>query len=164
MLDFSVPTDPIFWAAMFSLLVLFIAWFEYRRVYRKLAAREVVMKRRMYELAILRELGERIGYSLNVQKIVEIISSSLGNLLPYSAVLYMLPPASGRLLYHVNLAEPVNKSFVGEARVQMLKSFSALVGKTYAESDVDETITGVVTDPNVQSKVESFFNIPIVIN
>ena len=164
MIDLSIPNEPIFWAAIFSMLVLLVAWFEYRRLYVRLAGREEQMKRRMYQLAILRELGERIGYSLNVQKIVEIIASSLGNLLPYSAVLYMLPTESGRLLYHVNLAEPVNKSFVGEARVQMLKSFSALVGKTYAESDVDETITGVVTDPNVQSKVESFFNIPIVIN
>lgn len=164
MLDFSFRADPIFWAAIFSLLVLFVAWFEYRRLYRKLAGREEVMKRRMYELAILRELGERIGYSLNVQKIVEIISSSLGNLLPYSTLLYMLPTESGRLLYHVNLAEPVSKQFIVDARTRMLKSLSALFGKKYTENDVDETITGVVTDPTAQSKVESFFNIPIVIN
>ncbi len=164
MLEFSIPNEPIFWAAIFSVLVLLVAWFEYRRLYFKLAAREDIMKRRMYELAILRELGERIGYSLNVQKIVEIISSSLGNLLPYSAVLYMLPGESGRLLYHVNLAEPVSKQFITDARTQMLRSLSALFGKTYAEGDVDETITGMVTDPTAQSKVASFFNIPIVIN
>ena len=164
MLYFDFPNDPIFWAAIFSLLVLIAAWYEFRHLYSKLVDREEQMRHRMYELSILRELEERIGYSLNVQKIVDIISSSLGNLLPYSMVVYMLPTESGRLLYHVNLAEPVNKAFIADARTRMLKSFSTLFGKNYAEDDIDETITGVVTDPTSSSKVESFFNIPIVIN
>ncbi|PIY93365.1 MAG: hypothetical protein COY69_02020, partial [Candidatus Magasanikbacteria bacterium CG_4_10_14_0_8_um_filter_32_14] len=29
-------------------------------------------QRKMYELAILKELGERIGYSLNIQNIIDI--------------------------------------------------------------------------------------------
>ncbi|OGE75338.1 MAG: hypothetical protein A3C85_02290 [Candidatus Doudnabacteria bacterium RIFCSPHIGHO2_02_FULL_48_21] len=164
MIYFDIPSDPIFWAAIFSLLVLAAAWFEFRRLYAKLVDREEMMRRRMYELSILRELEERIGYSLNVQKIVDVISSSLGTLLPYSMVVYMLPLESGRLLYHVNLAEPVSKAFIADARSRMLKSFSTLFGKKYSDSDIDETITGVVTDPTNIGKVESFFNIPIVIN
>src|SRR3989338_2474576 len=164
MIYFDIPSDPIFWAAIFSLLVLAAAWFEFRRLYAKLVDREEMMRRRMYELSILRELEERIGYSLNVQKIVDVISSSLGTLLPYSMVVYMLPLESGRLLYHVNLAEPVSKALIADARSRMLKSFSTLFGKKYSDSDIDETITGVVTDPTNIGKVESFFNIPIVIN
>ena len=164
MTEFGIAKDPIFFAAIFSMLVLGVAWFEFRRLYARLVDREELMKRRMYEISILRELGDRIGYSLNVQKIVDIISSSLGNLLPYSVVVYMLPTESGRLLYHVNLAEPVSKGFIADARGRMLKSFSTLLGKNYTENDVDETVTGVVTDPTNTAKVESFFNIPIVIN
>src|SRR3990167_2057126 len=96
----SLPTQPIFWAAVFSLIVLIVAWIEYRKLRVRLLYREEQMRRRMYELSILRELGERIGYSLNVQKIVDIISSSLGNLLPYSTVVYMLPNEDGRLTFH----------------------------------------------------------------
>lgn len=164
MFDIEVYNDPIFWAAIFSLLVLVGAMIEFHRLYARLLDREEQMHRRMYELSILRELGERIGYSLNVQKIVDIISSSLGTLLPYSMVVYMLPAENGRLLYHVNLAEPVSKAFIAEARNRMLTSFSALLGKNYTENDIDETVTGMVTDPTNTAKVESFFNIPIVIN
>ncbi|TSA46020.1 hypothetical protein D4R52_01310 [bacterium] len=156
--------QPLFLSAVFSIVVLFIAWYEYRGLRKKLLDREEEMKHRMYELAILRELGERIGYSLNVQKIVDIISGSLGNLLPYSTVVYMLPAEEGRLLFHVNLAESVSKAFIADVRGRMLKSISSLFSKPYTESDVDESISGVVTDPTSPDKVLSFFNIPIVIN
>ena len=46
--------------------------------------------RRMYELAILKELGERIGYSLDIQNIVDIITGSLHQFIKYSEVSYML--------------------------------------------------------------------------
>ena len=161
---YSNYTQPIVLAAAFSLIVLVIALVEYRRVRLALLEREEQMRRRMYELSILRELGERIGYSLNVQKIVDIISSSLGNLLPYSTVVYMIPNEDGRLIYHVTLSESVNKAFIADVRVRMLKAFSAIYGKNYTETDIEEVVTGVVTDPHNTKKVQSFFNIPIVIN
>ncbi|MDP3993657.1 MAG: ATP-binding protein [bacterium] len=162
---FDTSPQDVYWAAtIFSGLVLIIFWFEYRRTRGKLFVRENQMKRRMYELSILRELGERIGYSLNVQKIIDIIRGSLGKLLPYSIVAYMLPNEDGRLIFNVALAEPVSKSFVAEVKTRMLKSFSALFDEVYSADDIDESISGVVTDPANPAKVESLFNVPIVIN
>ena len=162
---FDTSPQNVYWAAtIFSGLVLVIFWFEYRRTRGKLFVRENQMKRRMYELSILRELGERIGYSLNVQKIVDIIRGSLGKLLPYSIVAYMLPNEDGRLIFNVTLAEPVSKAFVAEVKTRMLKSFSALFGEVYSADDIDESISGVVTDAANTAKVESLFNVPIVIN
>ena len=126
--------------------------------------REEQMKHRMYELSILREIGERIGYSLNVHKIVDVITGSLGRLLPYSAVAYMLPEEAGRIVFNISLAEAVNKHFVTDVRGRMLKAFAVLFGKTYVETDVDESISGAVTDPTNTDKVQSSFNVPIVIN
>lgn len=123
------------------------------------------MKRRMYELSILRELGERIGYSLNVQKIVDIISGSLTRLLPFSTVAYMLPLAEeGRLIFHITLEESVNKNFLNEVKERMLKAFNVLLSKTYSPGDVEESVAGVITDPTSDDAVKSFFNVPIVIN
>src|SRR3989344_7863064 len=51
---------------------------------------EEEIARRAYETAILKEIGDRIGYSLDATKIVEIISGSLGKLLPYSSVGHMI--------------------------------------------------------------------------
>ena len=161
---FEVPTQSVLFAAIFSGVVLIIFWIEYRRVRKRLFNREKQIKRRMYELSILRELGERIGYSLNVQKIVDIISGSLGKLLPYSIVAYMIPQEEGRLVFHVYLAEPISKKFISDVKSRMLKAISTLFGKEYLEEDVDESISGTVTDPTSKEEIRSFFNIPIEIN
>lgn len=159
------PLQSVLLAAIFSGLVLLVILFEYRRVRGRLLEREKQMKRRMYELSILRELGERIGYSLNVQKIVDIISGSLTRLLPFSTVAYMLPEAEeGRLIFHIALEESVNKNFLNDVKGRMLKAFNVLFVKNYTETDVDESVSGVITDPTSDDQVKSFFNVPIVIN
>lgn len=164
-MPFELPPESILWTAGFSVVVLVVFLFEYRRVRLRLAMREVQMRRRLYELSILRELGERIGYSLNVQKIVDIITSSLQNLLPYSTVAYMLPnEEDGRLTFRIVLAESVNKAFIDEVRSRMKKSVAALFAREYADEDIDESVSGVVTDPGSRELVRSFFNVPIVIN
>ncbi|MBI4050158.1 MAG: PAS domain S-box protein [Candidatus Doudnabacteria bacterium] len=163
-MPFLPPTQSILWAAIFSAIVLVIFLFEYRRTRARLDRRENEMRQRMYQLSILRELGERIGYSLNVQKIVDIISGSLEKLLPYSTVAYMLPEEDGRLLFRIILAESLNKQFIADVRGRMLRSFSALLSRQYTEKDVDESVTGVVTDPASATSVKSFFNVPVIIN
>lgn len=160
----ELPTQYLLGTAVFSAFVLILIWVHYRQLRRRLLQRELQMRRRMYELSILRELGERIGYSLNVQKIVDIITSSLGNLLPYSTVGYMLLSEDERVVFHVNLAESVNKNFVSAVRSRMLKAFATLLGKTFSDEDIDESVSGVITDSSGKKEVQSFFNIPIVIS
>ncbi len=157
-------SQSLLWAAIFSGIVLIIFWLEYRRVRARLLTREEQMKHRMYELSILRELGERIGYSLNVHKIVDVITGSLGRLLPYSSVSYILPTEDGRLAFNISLAESVNKAFISEVRARMLKAVTVLFGKNYIDHDIEESVSGVITDPTSTHKVESSFNVPIVIN
>ncbi len=122
------------------------------------------MQRRMYEVSILKELGERIGYSLNVQKIVDVITGSLRRLLPYSTVSYMLFTEEGRVIFHCVLEESVNKQFVDEVRIRMIAGFGALVSKEIKAEQIDESISGTITDESNKNTVKSFFNIPVVIN
>ncbi len=57
---------------------------------KNLKFKEADMSKRMYELAILKELEDRIGYSLDVQQIVDVITSSLNQFIQYSVVSYMI--------------------------------------------------------------------------
>ena len=57
-----------------------------KRAKKKLKARETELKKEAYEAEILRELGERFGYELNEEKIIDIITSSIGRLFSYSTV------------------------------------------------------------------------------
>jgi len=120
------------------------------------------MNRRMYELAILKELGDRIGYSLDVQKIVDVITGSLNQFIDYSAVSYMLLEPD-EVIFKVDLEQSVSRKFIDEVRDRMLKSLSALLNKEFTRDQVSETLTGAIVVEDLEEPVRSFFNIPLII-
>ena len=127
-------------------------------------AKEREMQRRMYEVSILKELGDRIGYSLNVQKIVDVITGSLRRLLDYSTVSYLLFADEGRVVFHCVLEESVNKQFIESIRGQMTAARGALSSRDMKPDEIDESISGTITDEANRIGIKSFFNIPVVIN
>src|SRR3954464_8454349 len=86
---------------------------------KALAKREEDISRRMYELAILKELGDRVGYSLDVQQIVDIITSSLHQFIEYAAVSYMLLEPE-KVVFKMHLERSVHRRFVVDVRDRML--------------------------------------------
>lgn len=150
--------------AIYTVIVFIFMWWENRRIQNRLSVKEAEMNRRMYEVSILKELGERIGYSLNVQKIVDVITGSLRRLLPYSTVSYLLVGEEGRIIFHCVLEESVNLRFVGEVKQRMIAALGTLINREIKPDDIDESISGTITDESNREAVKSFFNIPVVIN
>ena len=147
-------------------LALFIAGFSYWSVVRfknEAKKKEREIRRRMYELAILKEVGDRIGYSLNLEKIVDIITGSLPQFISYSAASYMLLEPE-KILFKTDLQNPVSKEFIGDVRKRMLASLSALMDKDLSEYDVEQVVTGAISATKIKGKVKSFFNIPLIID
>lgn len=124
--------------------------------------REAEISRRMYELAILKELGERIGYSLNIENIVDIITGSLHQFIEYSAASYMLLGGE-RIVFKIHLEKSVSRNFIDDVRNRMLKSLSALVDREFSKNQVEEVLSGAILLEEVDMPVRSFFNIPLVI-
>lgn len=164
-MNFNSTIYYILWSlAIYTVIVVIFVWWENQKMRKSLTQKEGEMQRRMYEVSILKELGERIGYSLNVQKIVDVITGSLRRLLPYSTVSYMLLGDEGRIIFHCVLEESVNKKFVDDVRFRMVGSLEALLDRQVKPEDLDESISGTVTDETNKKTVQSFFNIPVVIN
>jgi two-component system, NtrC family, sensor histidine kinase KinB len=120
------------------------------------------MDSELYELAILKELGDRVGYSLDVHQIIDVITGSLHQFIKYSAVSYMLLEPE-KVLFKIHLERSVNRGFIDEIRDRMLKSLSALLDKEFKKNQVEELISGAILIEEVQEPVRSFFNIPLVI-
>lgn len=155
----------IVWSlAVYTMIVVLFIWYENWKIRKNLKAKEEEMQRRMYEVSILKELGERIGYSLNVQKIVDVITGSLRRLLPYSTVSYLLLGDEGRVIFHCVLEESVNRHFVDDVRGRMIQAFAALISREIKREEIDESISGTITDELNKEGIKSFFNIPVVIN
>ena len=137
-----------------------------RESQRRLVHREQELSRKMYELAILKEVGERIGYSLDVEKIIDIITGSLRKLFPYSTSSSMLISEDNKVIFKCDLEESVSSEFVNGVKGKMLAALSALTGNDFTSSKakIEEVVTGTIIDEENESPNTSFFNIPLVIN
>ena len=127
--------------------------------------RESELARKAYETAVLKEIGDRIGYSLDATKIIEIISGSLGDLLPYSTVSHMvLSPEEEKIQLQIQVNQSVNKNFIADVKMKMLAAFSEMLQEPLVDIDVDERIAGKILDETLDVSVKSFFNLPITIS
>ncbi|OGH88512.1 MAG: hypothetical protein A3J93_04590 [Candidatus Magasanikbacteria bacterium RIFOXYC2_FULL_42_28] len=140
-------------------LFLFIQTKQLKKTFTK---KEQEMGRRMYELAILKELGDRIGYSLNVQNIVDIITGSLHQFIEYDVVSYMLLQPE-KIIFKVQLEESVSRKFIDDVKNRMMNSLSALLNQEFKNNQIDEVLVGAIVVDEVEEPVRSFFNIPLVI-
>lgn len=147
----------------FYLLAVMVAFIALRHINRGVKKKEQDAKRRMYELAILKEISDRTGYSLNIKKILDVITGSLSQFLGYSAVSYMLiEPA--KIVFKTDLERSVSPRFLVSVKGRMLESLGVLLGRDVKDLPVEETVTGAIMLEEIDEPVRSFFNIPVVIS
>ena len=82
-MNFALPssaTSYLFFVLPFLALAVLASYFYFslRKQKKEISKEREESTRHLYELAILKELGERAGYSLNVEEILQIINSALG--------------------------------------------------------------------------------------
>src|SRR3989338_8187026 len=107
------------------IIVIAFSYFGLRRTRRNILEKDREAKRRLYEIAILKEISDRTGYSLNIQKILDVIVGSLNQFIEYSAVSYMLlDPA--KIIFKVDLERSVSPQYIKDIRTRMLSFLSAL--------------------------------------
>lgn len=166
-MDFVITLLIVAIVAILLVLFLFLKQIRLKRsIYireKKIEERSKEMDSKMYELAILKELGDRVGYSLDVHQIMDVITGSLHQFINYSAVSYMLLD-SNKILFKIHLEKSVHRGFIDEVRDRMLKSLGALLDKEFNKGQVEELISGAIIIEDVNASVQSFFNIPLVIS
>lgn len=135
-----------------------------RKYLRKKADQSLELQQKVYQAEVLKEISERIGYSLDTNKIVDIITSSLGSLLDYDTVSYMVLVAGGKAVFKCHVENTVNHQFIEDVKHKMLMSYEAILDSKIQSSGMDESITGNILDDTLKVKVESFFNLPVVIS
>lgn len=135
-----------------------------RKFLRAEADQSLELQQKVYQAQVLKEISERIGYSLNTGKIVDIITSSLGNLLDYDTVAYMVLQNDGKVVFKCQVANSVNHEFIEQVKEKMLMSFEAILNQKIQTAGLDESVTGNLLNDSLKVKVESFFNLPVVIS
>ncbi|QQS23224.1 GAF domain-containing protein [bacterium] len=150
--------------------VLGIVLFVYlRRIYRERQAlvgqanKSLELQQRMYQIQVLQEISERIGYSLEGSKIIEIITNSIGNLLEYETVSFMLYNKADPLVFKCHVHKTVNHRFISEVKEHMVAATQLLCQPQGYDIKLDERIGGAILDDQLEVDVRSFVNIPVII-
>lgn len=130
---------------------------------------EIEKKRRqidhsLYEVLVLREISNKIGYELNIEKILEIVLASLNKLIPYSVAAFMLLRENEKIFFRINLNEKSGREFVDDFKSRMLTVLNSQTKNNFALTDLEENLDGEVLDSQKPGKAISFWTVPLVIN
>jgi len=132
------------------------------RLKKTLLDREKTQQQRLYEITIMKSLQDRIGYSLDVDKIVLTLTQGLKTILPYTSV-SMIFVKPEKLLFDITLDEEVNNRYIRQVKNVMLNSLIHLQDAPLPKELV-ETQKGIIVDESSEKTMKSFFNVPFIVN
>ena len=133
------------------------------KIKKDLTQKEEDAKHKIYEIAILNELSEKMDYSLSVQNVAEIIIGSLHDFVNYTVASYMVMQPE-KIVFRSYIEKPVSGKFVSDIKTGMLNYASDLLKVSFKDAKIEETLWGQAINDELDKKVGSFFNIPLVIS
>ncbi|PIS21605.1 hypothetical protein COT51_01685 [candidate division WWE3 bacterium CG08_land_8_20_14_0_20_41_15] len=167
--DPLLTTNPrdilIFFLFFLCFSVIFLAKRKedlYTGLLSSLKRREDDAERKLFEISVLQEISDRISYSLDIQKIAEIIIDSVRELFEYSSASYLVKTQKSLALrLHAN--DRVGPAYISEVKKRMLASFYEVADPQAHNFPIDERITGLMVDQASGLLPKTFFNVPLVI-
>ncbi len=145
---------------VFGLLAIYFSKKETDRK-KKLLENEQVQKQQLYQVSILKEIQDRISYSLDSEKVIDVILGSLKNLFSYSTA-SSLSEKEGTLIFKAYVEEEVSHNFLMQVKTSMLASLHAIAGSTVPQK-TEEHVTGTVLNDRNTKMPASFFHIPLIV-
>jgi signal transduction histidine kinase len=146
---------------LFGVLAIVFSYKE-ERMKKLLRQKEAQYKQHLYQTTILKEIQDRIGYSLDIEKVTDVITASLDNLFYYSTASSMIIK-NEKIIFKTHVREPVSQYFLNQLKQSMTNSLSALLSDPLPTS-LDENITGIPIEETNLTRLQSFFHIPLIVN
>lgn len=151
--------------AIFSVLTLLVSLWQIQKNRNQIREENRELERRAYESSILREIGEQIGYELNITKIIDTIVQSLDRILPFSVVSYMLISPDGKeVIEKIHLKDSVSRSFLDKIKLHTLEALNEISPKIFQAGDLREFLSGVNINEQNRDEVGSMWVTPLTIN
>jgi signal transduction histidine kinase len=129
---------------------------------KMLVDNELKQKQRLFEITMMKEIQDRIGYSLETEKIVDVILGSLDALLHYSTVSALLF-RKDRLQFKTHIKEGVSQQYIDNIKNALLKSYATIESIDVPTFD-ESNISGVALDDLNHAPPGSTFHVPIIVS
>jgi len=150
----------IFLVIFFGAIAIFYSQKEEKRK-KIIFEHEEEQKQKVYHVTILKEIQDKIGYSLDIEQIVDVITGSLKHLFSYTSVSSIVIK-NNKAVFKTNLLEGVNRTYIDTVKKTMFDSLNILLG--HIPEKMEEYILGVSLDYTNPNPPLSFFNIPLLVN
>jgi len=141
-------------------ITLFVLLVRQRSAKLEIQKKEEIEKQRLYQILILKEIQDKIGYSLDIEKIVDVITGNLKHLYSYSTASSILIK-NDKLVFKVYVEESVNSGFIIRVKNSMIASLGALVNNI--PTQIEENMLGISLDETRPEIVASYFNVPLIV-
>lgn len=144
------------------LVTALILWIIYEKRKRNVVSKqEEIEKQKLYQISVLKEIQDKISYSLDIEEVIDIITRSLKNLFPYSTASSIVI-TEDKLIFKTYVEESVNRFFIEQVKKSMLASLNALLPNP--PIFIDEKLSGISLNEVNKLPLASFFHIPLIIN
>lgn len=152
--------------AIFAAIATYFSYREEKKT-KEIRDQQKEIQRRIYELNLLSEITEKIGYSLNIENIAETIAISVENLFDLSTVSYAIIDRDKAIRIKTFIKEDVGLSYTQAVSKIIFDSISGLDEKL-KDYQVSEAVNKNVSQGKVDTYFDtmplSYFNIPLVVD
>lgn len=151
----------LIFATVLSGIIAVVFIMREERLRKQLHERDRHQRHKYYEVAILKEIQDRIGYSLDLEKVIEVIQGSLKYFLSYSSTSALILK-DDKIIFKTIAEDPINPIYLDQIKENMFRSLTAVAERSLP-MDTETIVTGVTRqDPN--AKPLSSFHIPLFIH
>lgn len=145
---------------IFGIIAVFLS-IEGDRKKKLFLKEKELQENKIRKLSILKNIKDKISYSLDIQKTIDVVMENLRSLFPYSTASCMVVKDKNIIL-KTFVEEPIATSYLKAVKESMLASFAEL--RENLPTKIEERVYGVsLNDQNTQI-FSSSFHIPLVVN
>lgn len=116
---------------------------------------------RIYKLSVIKEIQDKIAYTTDTEKIIDVIMISLRNFFTYSAASSMVVK-DAQIIFKIYVEDQISSDYIKRVEENMLSSFEKLIGKLPGK--IDKKMFGLPINDAVKSVYLSSFHIPLTAN
>jgi PAS domain S-box-containing protein len=145
-----------------ALSAIAVLLFREYRLKKTLIEKDVDVRRKRYELAVLKRIGSKVGEELDGERMLELVTESLEQFLDYAVVSHVLVKDE-TYSFVATLKKPVSQEYLAALKEQTARSLEVLLDTSIKRDGVIDDVRGVFVIPEAPAHVRSYFNIPIIL-
>lgn len=157
-------TLPLFIAicstVIFGVISIILSYRE-EKMKQMISDKEHQQKKQLYEAVLLKQMHDRIGYSPDTERVIDVIAHSLDNLFTYSTVSTIFIN-DDKLVFKAQVKEPVSRVYVEKVKNMMLRTLGDLTHAPLPHM-IDEHVSGVALNQNNFDPPQSISHIPFIV-